>query len=125
LTSHSEHKSLVISASRRGPMLYIFCRDDSCRHRIAKSPEVTVSGSSLEKDFVGVECSHPKVVLNRTKHFNIAAKCLSCNQTVLTKNVYVESKDVFSPKVNWSKVSNLGDSMLPKGDPRLLSASHE
>jgi hypothetical protein len=102
-------------------MLYVFCRDNSCRYRILKTPEMTVSGVSLKDDFarIGGECNHPKVVLKRSQHFNISATCQACNQTVMTRNVYVESKDVLSPKVDWSMRST-GDSMLPKGDPRLL-----
>jgi hypothetical protein len=69
---HPEHKFLVISSSRRGPMLYAFCRNKSCRHRVFKSLSITVPGSSIEDKFWGDkrECAHPKVSLRRGKHFN-------------------------------------------------------
>ena len=121
-TTHSEHTSLVISASRQGPMLYGFCRNNNCRHRILKSLEIIVSGISLKKEFerIGGECTHPKVALKRSKHFNILATCQVCHQTVTVRNVFLESKDVLSPRFDCAKIDDLGDSILPKGDPRLL-----
>lgn len=119
---HAQHRFLVISSSRHGPMLYAFCRDSTCRHRVFKSSTVTVLGSSIKDWFLADigSCSHPVVSLKRAKHFNISAVCLNCRQSSLVRNVFVESRNVLRPRVDWRRLGMLGDSMLPKGDPRLV-----
>ena len=82
---------------------------------------VLIEGSSARDAIGGIvnRCEHPKVMLKRAKHFDISATCQSCRHSVLIRNAFVESWNVIAPKVNWSKGSG-GDSMLPKGDSRLL-----
>jgi hypothetical protein len=119
---HPVHRFLVVSSSRNGPMLYGFCRDSSCRHRVFKSSTVTVPGSSIKDWFLASQggCAHPHVSLKRANHFDISVVCATCGQKSVVRNVFVESRHVLWPKVNWPKLGMLGDSMLPKGDPRLL-----
>lgn len=121
---HPQHKFLVVSSSRHGPMLYAFCRGSSCRHRVFKSYKVTVRGSSIKDWFLAGQdgCAHPSVSLKRAKHFDISATCLNCGQSYLVRNMFVKSSEVLWPKIDWTTLGRLGDSMLPKGDPRLISS---
>ena len=119
---HSFHKFLVISSSWHSPMLYGFCRDNSCSHRVFKSSKVTLRGSSIRDWFPAKEgcCAHPFVSLKRANRLNISAECTTCRQASVVRNVSVESSKILWPKVDWPNLGMLGDSMLPKGDPRLL-----
>ena len=119
---HPQHKFLVVSSSRHGPMLYAFCRDKTCRHRVFKALTITTAGSPIEDSLWGDQgmCPHSVVSLRRGKHFNISAVCLTCGQSAVVRNVFVKSRDVVLPKISWSSLGMLGDSMLPRGDPRLL-----
>jgi hypothetical protein len=119
---HPVHRFLVVSSSRQGRMLYGFCRDSGCRLRVFKSSTVTVPGLSIKDWFPASQggCTHPFVSLKRAKNFDISAVCVTCRQTSVVQNVFVESRHLLWPKVDWPNLSMLGDSMLPKGDPRLL-----
>lgn len=118
---HPKHKFLVVSASRRGPMLYAFCREKGCRHRVFKSLSITVPGSAIGNGLGDRgECTHPTVSLRRGKHFDVSAVCLTCGQSTTLRDVFVRSTIVLQPKIDWPNLGRLGDSMLPKGDPRLL-----
>lgn len=121
--SHAGHTSLVVSSSRHGPMLYVFCREEDCRRRVLKASSLVISGLSAREAIGGIAegCEHRKVVLKRGRHFDISATCLACGQSSVVRNAFVES---------WSMVSRVntrrggGDSVLPRGDPRLLKRNH-
>lgn len=119
--SHSGHTSLVVSSSRHGPMLYAFCRNQDCRRRAFKASSIVISGSSAREAIGGAtgECEHKEVALKRSRHFNVSATCLSCGQSSIVRNVYLESWSVVS-KANAKRGG--GDSILPRGDPRLLAS---
>lgn len=122
---HQIHSSLVVSSSRHGPMLYVFCRDRNCRRRIRKAKSISILGLPAKEAIgeINEECEHLEVVLKRAKHFDISVTCKSCNKMVLVRNVYVENWNVTRPETKWSKGAG-GDSRLPKGDPRLLRTQY-
>lgn len=83
---------------------------------------VTIPGETAKEWFQANRggCLHPVVSLKRGKHLNISAACLTCKGSTVVRNVFVKASDLIRPKIDWSKLGMLGDSMLPKGDPRLL-----
>ena len=121
--SHAGHTSLVVSSSRHGPMLYVFCREEDCRKRVLKASSLVISGLSAREAIGGIagECEHREVVLKRARHFDISATCPTCGQSSVVRNVFVESWSIVS-KANTRRGG--GDSVLPRGDPRLLKQGH-
>ncbi len=119
--SNHKHILLAVSASGRGPALYAFCKDRTCRWRIFKAKTIIVARTGIDSPSIQAEenCVHELVQLTRSPHLFVSGTCRRCHTTLLRrKGVDVKTELLKSPKIDMFKKAG-GESRLSTNDPRL------